>query len=452
MNELLPNLIKMDNPNDQILIYEGQSTVKFENETETVHIKIFRSWIPLYQNIFSFKLKKCPLVLFEANGKLIEIFADKHFTWNGTITEINENDESEFLGYLNLPITAGDKKFKIRRLDFSLFNFRTYSGNVLKVGEKSWRTGELSFDTDDHYILIHSLNATADQQSIQRKKGGFIQTNICRISFKEEVSFERIKSLQKRLGLFLSFINGRKTYPNFLTGYDAFGNVLWEDFTQNHIDQYKFVVSWLPFKVEKGFVDLWGNFLLLTKEDADFEKISLVIHWYLEALNNSGRSIGSIFMIQTAFEILYNWLVKEEDKIKVYNTKDPDVASNKFRTLINHYKLSLELPEIYSEYSKNRILLKKNGDKKKPPFGFSFWYAEVRNMYVHFSKIDGDNQKLLPDNFDWYLLNTGIFNLEGILLKMMNYDGLITSRLQEDKWRGGDQVHINSPYVTISLK
>src|SRR5690606_18376486 len=121
-------------------------------------------------------------------------------------------------------------------------------------------------------------------------------------------------------------------------------------------------------------------FLVITTNDDDFEKISLVIHWYLEALNNSGHTKGSIFMLQTAFEILYNWLVQEKNEINNYSKKNAGWASNKLRTLLCHYDLSLELPEIYSKSFDNIRLIDRNGKEKEPPYDFSFWYTEIRNL------------------------------------------------------------------------
>jgi hypothetical protein len=88
--------------------------------------------------------------------------------------------------------------------------------------------------------------------------------------------------------------------------------------------------------------------------------------------------------------------------------------------------------------------------EKDPPYDFSFWLTETRNMFVHFSKVDNENRKKLPEHYDWYLLNTAIFNLEIILLKMMNYKGILTSRLLLDEQSGSSQVSINSPYKPIA--
>lgn len=455
MNELILPSIKMDNPNDPVSIYEGLADVKFNNWEESVGIKIFQSWFPTNEIIFSFKIRTSLISLFESIGKTIDIKAEGYSSWKATVSEIKENGEAFYSGYLNPPIISGDIIAKVKRLEFCLFNFRTYSGNMVKVSEKSFRTGEFTFETADHSILIHSIKDSKEQEEAQRKIGGYIFTNAGRIEFKESASYEKVEFLRKRLGLFLSFINGRRSYPRYIKAYSGSGNLLWKDYTPYYVEQYRYVGSWMPLKIKTPFADLWLNFLFITKNDDDFEKIGLVIHWYLEALNNSGHSIGSIFMLQTAFEILYNWLVEEEGSVKPYteHTREKTYASNKLRTLLSHFELNLDLPDIYSSFFEGIYLIdRKTGKDKNPPYDFSYWYTETRNMFVHFSKVDGDNQKKLPENFEWYLLNTGLFNLEIILLKMMKYDGIITSRLQINKWSGTDQVQVNSPYISVSLK
>lgn len=453
MNKLIPPTIKMDNPNEPILIYEGLADVIYKGHVENVGISIFQSWLPTPQVKFNFEIEALPVSLLNSDGKTIEINSEGFFRWKVIVLEIIENEKVYFSGILENPIFTGDTSSEIIQLNFTLFNFRSYFGNNFKFAEKSKRTGEITFETKEHSILIHSVNSINNQNKAQRKEGGYIFTNACRIKFKEPASYEKVEYLRKRLGLFLSFINGRRSYPRFIKAYADSGDLLWEDHSSCHIDIYKLVVFWMPLKIEKPFTDLWANFLSITKNEDDFEKISLIIHWYLEALNNSGHSKGSIIMLQTVFEILYNWRVNEEKIIEPYtkNKAEQGQASNKIRAILAHYNLSLSLPKAYNEFFKDIRFIGRNGKEKETPYDFCFLFTEIRNIFIHFSNVHNENRKKLPDFYDWYLLNTAIFNLEVILLKMMDYKGLITSRLLVDQHNNSNQVSIKSPYEPISF-
>lgn len=451
---MLSPTIQMDSPNEPILLYDNVAIVRYDRYEMRAVVQIYQSWFPYDRVEFKFSLSSIPAVwldlVLDALNKNVEIQINHDWTWVGVLYGIKEVDEGvTFTGSVRTQIVISTSTLtnNIKMVDFSLFNFRTYAGSKIETALNSGRLGELKFATTDHSLIIHSIKSEAAQKEEQKSVGGYLLTNSGRIEFKDECSPERSKFLLRRLGVFLSFLNGRRSYPRYIKAYNDKHELLWEDYTPYLVSQYKHVLSWMPSLIkEKEMTHLWSNFLSITNSDQSLEKIDLIIHWYLEALNNSGFTKGSILMVQTTFEILYSWLVEEKKMVIPYTNKNQHRASNKIRTLLKHFELHLGLPKVASDLVADIRLLDKEGNEKVPPHDFSYWYTEIRNLFVHFSEIDSINRKKLPKLFDWYLLNTAIFNLEVILLKMMDYNGSITSRLQLFERKGTKQVHISSPY------
>lgn len=162
----------------------------------------------------------------------------------------------------------------------------------------------------------------------------------------------------------------------------------------------------------------------------------MIIYWYLEALNNSGFINGSIILIQNSYELLFNWIFNEEKNLISNESMEKIRASDKLRLLLDKFDLDFNLPEIY--------LIKYKDEIKRDPNlkDFSFQFTEFRNHFVHFKKSKKSKLNKIPDGFSWSLLNTSIFNLEQIILKILKYKGKIRSRVHENHWRGSNEIEI----------
>lgn len=427
--EEIVSTIIMESPNQEILIYKGE----FHFGTHVFNGKIFVKWVPRHQ--LRFEIPNCSDLksIFDKNeisitiggqNKKVKFFIENKFY--GETISIN--------GSIHEKLFFIQSKKKVKYVDFSLVNFREYFGSLYQENSKRFRSGCISFDSTDHKIEIQNILDTESKNAI-KNEGGYIISNNCRIKFNKVTSTKRINFIFKRLEVFLSFLNGRRVAPLFLKAYSNDEKLIWEDYSPYITDHHKYVQSWIPFRFDEEFCSLWNKFLNVTESESDFEKMDFVIHWYLEALNNSGYTNGSIIFLQNSFETLYSWLVLEKKEILAIgeSDKEKNYASNKIRSLLFHFNLSTEFPKEYRKTFKE-FDLNKSED-------FAYVFPLVRNAYVHYSESKKKDLEKLKGK-TWSLLNTGIFYLEILILRILGYEGVIRSRIKGSAYPTENQVSI----------
>ncbi|MCR9015555.1 hypothetical protein [Aquiflexum gelatinilyticum] len=439
MSNLISPTLLMRKPNEKKVIFNGFCNLIHKENTIKTKVKIFYEWIPDIK--IKIHIKNIPFIMAHS-------FADSGVI-KGPNFEITKFFISSIRGFINADVTGyldgnfkiGDikEKQKIFKIDFTLLNLKSYFGkNFFYENSKGkhWSRGELKFFSNSTELNIHQYFKEETQQDLLNKYGGFLSTHGGCIIFKEGINQFEYSYFIKRIGLFFSFINGRRSYPNFLKIYDINGKLILRDYTTYFVDKNKYVSSWIPQIIDADFQDLWPNFLELTESEDDFERMDLIIHWYLEALNNSGFINGSIILIQNSYELLFNWIFNEEKIIISSDSLEKIRASDKLRLLLDKFDLEFNLPEKYLEKYKDEI-------KKDPTLkDFPYQFTEFRNHFVHFKMSKKSKLNNRPEGFSWSLLNTSIFNLEQIILKILRYKGKIRSRVHKNLWRGTNEIDL----------
>lgn len=436
MKKALESKIVMIHPNEEVEIFNGSMNINGKSQIG----RIYHQWFPFDQIKLSVSNFNGGIIHF--NGLRVEVIFDENIKGDFFITSIHEGEKRSISGVLvsNLRKIYNQSDESIKMIDFNLVNFRSYSGNIFEYLPKSYITGELEFKSDECDLLIQSRFKSEDAKNFLTDFGGFLITHNGRISLNNLIFREKSEYYLRRISTFLSFLNGRRCGPRFMKALTEDNQIVLEDFTLYFCDQYKYVQSWMPFKLGNDFFKLWSSFLDITKSEDDFERIDLVIHWYLESLNNSGFVNGSIILLQNSFEILYSWLVSEKQKIPHIGEKQR--ASDKIRSLFIPYSVPLDFPPEYEDFFKIFDLLEKED--------FAFVFPQIRNAFVHFSEEKKSDLEKLNKNH-WPLLNLGIFYFEILLLKMLGYEGIIRSRVLKSGYPGERQVSILDPFVEIPL-
>lgn len=441
MKQALESKIAMAHPNEEIEIFKGILEINGISQFG----KIYHQWLPSDQ--IKLSVPNFTGEIFNLIGSEIEVIFDENTKGDFFLASINLGESKKINGILNSRLLKkdNDNLSLTSFLDFNLINFRHYFGNVFEYQQKSYTTGELEFFSKECDIVIQSRFKSDDSKKILTESGGFLITHNGRINFKKSIPSEKIEFYVKRLSTFFSFLNGRRCGPRFIETLTDEGQIIFKDYTPYFCDQYKYVQSWMPFKLDNDFSKLWSSFLRLTNNEDDFERISLVIHWYLEALNNSGFVNGSIILLQNSFEILFSWLAEEEKIVEKIGKDDNEKghASNKIRSLFFHYKIPLAFPPEFQHFFKN-FDFSKNED-------FAYVFPQIRNAFVHFSEKKKNELKKLENNY-WPLLNLGLFNFEILLLRILGYEGKIRSRILKPGYPGERQVSVYNPFVEIPSK
>lgn len=439
MTNLISPTLLMRKPNEKKVIFNGFCNLINNGNTIKGKVKIFYEWIPDIK--IKIQIKDIPFIMAHSFADSGVIKGPNFEITNFFITSIRGIIYADVTGYLDGKFKIGniEEKQKIYKIEFTLLNLKHYFARNFYFENskgKHWSRGELKFFSNSTELYIHQYFKEDIQRDLLTKYGGFLSTHGGCIVFKEGIKELEYIYFIKRIGLFFSFINGRRCYPNFLKIYDINGKLILRDYSTYFVDKNKYVGSWIPQIIDADFQDLWPNFLNITKNEDDFERIDLIIHWYLEALNNSGFINGSIILIQNSYELLFNWIFNEEKNIISTDSLEKIRASDKLRLLLDKFDLEFNLPEIYLEKYKNEI-------KKDPTLkDFSFQFTEFRNHFVHFKMAKKSRLNKKPEGFPWSLLNTSIFNLEQIILKILKYKGKIRSRVHKNSFRGTNEIEL----------
>lgn len=441
MNNLLYPTLLMKKPNERKVIFNGFCELIANNESIKRKVKIYYEWIPSI--VIKAAIKDIPFKFVHSNSNGLIIKGPNFNISNFFITNITGLIDSDIIGIINGFYKQGfiKPKEKIFKIEFSLLNFRNYFGNNIYFENskgKHWTRGELHFFSKNTELIIHKYFKEDVQRNLLSKYGGFLSTHGGCLIFKEGITEDEYNKYISRLGVFISFINGRRSYPNFIKIYNEENKIIQKDFTSYFVDVDKPVSSWIPHIIDSKFQDLWPNFLERFEDPEDFERIDLIIHWYLEALNNSGFINGSIILIQNSFELLFNWMFNEEKNIISSESLDKLRSSDKIRLLLDKFNIDFDLPEFYIEkYAKE---IKADVSLKD----FSYQFTEFRNHFVHYKKSKRAKITTKPEGFSWALLNTSIFNLEQIILKVLGYKGKVKSRVHMNRWRGTNEIDFSS--------
>lgn len=439
MIDIIAPTLLMKKPNERKVIFYGFCNLIHQGITIDRKVKIFYEWIPDIR--IKIHIKDIPFKMANSFGNSLVIKGPKFVIDNLFITNITGLVNADVSGYLIGEFKIGElpEKFRVFKIEFTLLNLVNYIGagiNFENSTGKHWSRRELKFFSNSTQLIVHQYFKENIQRELFNKYGVFLSTHGGCLILKDGISEKEYFYYIKRIGLYFSFINGRRCFPNFLKLFDEKGKLILRDYTPYFVDKNKHVGSWIPQVLDAEFQDLWPNFLNLTDDEDEFEKIDLIIHWYLEALNNSGFINGSIILIQNSYELLFNWIFNERNNIVSNESLEKIRASDKLRLLLDKFNIDLNLPPIYLEKYKDEI--KMSPDLKD----FSYQFTEFRNHFVHYKAGKRSKIKNKPDGFSWALLNTSIFNLEIIILKLLKYKGKMRSRVHENNWRGSNEIQL----------
>lgn len=431
--EIIEGNVKMEKANSKISIYSGIFILKNDKNELQINGEIFFSWFPSSGIYFTGIPTENGLDTFNIlNGiNTFDVVINNLTFGNGFVTNStikSFNGESKIKGVMSQEAVLGDKSISVESIKFSVPNLRSFHGTtVKKVTKTNTYTGRnrLKLENEKYIISIDKAEKYSDLKNELIENGGYlILYNGLLKSKKGAISFEECKDIFHCLNTFLTFLNGRRVSALFASG--IFNNeTIWCNYTDYHVDIYKDCTSWPQDHSIIGLENIWKNFSELWKDKEDRNFLTFVVHWYVEANNNSGFSEGAIIMAQTALELLYNWWIIENKKMIIGKDSENINATNKIRLLLSQLEIEYSVPtglKNLQEFVDSEIQIIDACDA----------VVQIRNAIVHSQEEKRKKLSSINLRAKYEALELCIWYIEMALLRILYYDNRYYNRTSKE--------------------
>ncbi len=431
--EIIQSSIEMLEANCQIKIFSGNFLIRNEKGDLNVNGEIVFNWVASsgahffgtidgniqIANSFPISHDKIQIIV---DGL---VFGDGHVN-NKTIgTDIYG---TEIKGRLLGQACFGDKSVAVQKLIFTIPNLRDFHGTVVKSkAETNFSTFSNRLTLENDFCLINIDKCKDFKTRVQslEEKGGFNILYNCELFPKKgSIKLEDSAEIFQCLSTFLTFLNGRRTSAFFIQGvYEE--RVLWCDYSDYLVDNYKYVQTWPQKTSVVGISKMWEQFSTLWKDSNNKIFFTSAIHWYVEANANSGFTEGSIIMTQTALELLYNWWIIESKKMIIGKDSENINAANKIRLLLSQLNISHSVPSAFTH-------LQHYVDEKITDAPEAI--VQIRNAIVHSQQEKRKTLDSIHDMVKHEALQLSIWYIEMTLLKILDFDEKYFNRCSSQMW------------------
>jgi len=423
--------VGMDEPNEEIKIIEGAFILKNDILEIEIKGKVIYKWFPekgvefsgdLTSNIRDFRKRNVfDYYQFSYNNLIIgEVFISKSVS-------INSNQVS-LKGIFTKDLLLGNKQINVDEIFFAIPNLKNIRGEFINFNNNNGVSDTRLRLENNSYLL--NIDKTLDYRNRLDKlelNGGFLTlySGVLK-SKKDNISLEESRRFFKIFDLFITFFMGRRVASIFHTGFLG-GEKKWSEFYNKNIDIYKKSESWTLNYSTEGVNELFNEFTSLCEDEDDKDFLKTVIHWYVEANNNSGYTEGSIIMAQTALELLYNWLLIEKKQLITGNDSINISASNKIRLLLSEIKVDKNIPKTL-----NNLLELINSNKDYKNCDAPEIIVQIRNAIIHSQLKKREKLSKITLQAKDEALKIYIWYIELSILYILKYKGKYSNRCSNE--------------------
>ncbi len=441
--EAISNNFSMESPNEEIVIHEGEFTLKNADKKAVVDGIIKFKWFPIPRVYFEGELEtQNSSMLMKDLLSFNELFIDGIYWGKTSTTElrssIGPSRPSNISGHFYGDLIVGDSSIPVTSINFSIPNLKEIFGETIEIDTYAY-LGRITLEDED---LIITIDKKKDYQALfknLRKTSGYILLYNGSIkSRKGSISYKELEELRLCIAVFFTFLNGRRIHPLLFQGiYEE--EVKWTDYAGELFEAYKDCKSWslrhLRVKDSDYLNSLWISFRKLWKRGKETQNfLSTIVQWYAEANNRAGLINGAIIFAQTGLELIYNWWIVEEKGMIAGRDSRNLSAANKIRLILSQLNLSTEIPEAFNDFKDVQQEINSQGDEAPETFVY------IRNALVH--SREGKRKALEEINIRARneALELSLWYLELSLLKILDYEGYYLNRCINDPIRQKERV------------
>jgi len=417
--------VSMKEANELIKIYDGEFTLKKDSKEYPVKGNIFFKWFPNMGVKFKASFTTVTTPNFNEGGQY-EVWVENQLMANIHLYDLNLTETPTCGGGANSFIW-GESTIPVNEVIFAIPNMREYLGESVKeLSEKGVRIqkSRLTLEDKPYKIILDKVDNYKERNEKLEESGGFLITYLGKITKnKGAISLAELHKWHDRFHHFLYFLNGRRIAPMFYTGsFD--GQNLWTDYSNYAVDTHKYVNCWSDIMFLNDLPSLWKSYNKLWKEENDRDFLKTAIHWYVEANSQAGKVEGSIILIQTALELIYNWLIVERQKVIIGGDAEGLSAANKIRMIIFQLKIGTAIPPAFEALA--AMLNVTDGPEA---------FTRIRNALVHGQEAKRTELRKIDDRAMNQALQLGIWYVELALLFILDYKGKYRNRTDGNLWR-----------------
>ena len=435
---IMEDLVVMSEPNDSINLYSGVFVLKNAEINVALKGVIKYSWLP------SPNIRFTGSGAVEGNryfsyfdGSLETEIIIEDYVWGPVIitnlVRTATGDKGIVKGIFANSLVLGSNKNLLNRLRFSLANMKEF-GNTLarapgrkkEFGRASGKKAEITgwfrtkIENDTLSIKIDQRETFKDHLERLKNNGGFHILYNGEIQFKKPVEYEIATDYSWGLGLFLSFLNGRRVHPIFVEGFKNLKKKI-SEFPLAINEPYQSVISWsLPVMSFDATNNLWSNFFKIWTNKESKEFLVFSIKWYCEANAPELSSDTRLIMAQTTLELIFNWWLVEKNKLIQGKDSRNLMASNKIRLLLSSCSIMSKIPVYFPELINTVHGLQSNDGPEA--------IVTVRNALVHSRQANREKINKIGNTARFQALRLALYYIEICMMRILQFNGNFVNR------------------------
>ncbi len=423
-------------PNEDIILAENENlwvSKKSENETS----------IEVQGNVI-LKLRPKPrlVIQIESNAKIFnenlnskEILkvSRENFDMYCRVTRLNQHN----FGTYNITLSSVDdrthseEKNELKYATFDIINFPMCLGKGVqgRNNPNFLYRSRLEIHDDEWNVTLDKIENYKDVQEKLTSNDGFGVTYVGRIekSNKEPFHSKELARIINKIYYFVSFARGANSPIFHLKSYNDKDENVWQNWSLRSSARWSLTQNnW--FCDQHSFDQLHELFPEWSKlfDDELWEKeIPKILYWYCYAGRNTegAGTDGSLILAIAALELFsFDYLVRYASIRNKKKYESKHLSNNIYKMLEK-----LDVPDNLPEQLKNLHGYSINKNWQSGPKAI----VELRNEIVH------PDRESIPNSHVCYdALQLALWYIEMVILKLCNYKGVYSNRLNRIKWTG----------------